>query len=221
MRLRILPLILLFAFTSVVVKVFDAIVEEANTPSEDVVYKFQAMAQEGEIEVEEGEEGLPEGEEEEEAVLSPGYSGAGPKEVEVTNMTEMERNLLENLAKRRKELEEWSSSIAMKENILNATEKKINRKMEELNKLKEDVKILLEDYNEKENKKVLRLVKIYENMKPQNAAQVFETMDMDILIEVISKMKEAKVAKILDKIKTERARSITEKLAKQRRISVN
>jgi len=221
MRLRILPLILLFAFTSVVVKVFDAIVEEANTPSEDVVYKFQAMAQEGEIEVEEGEEGLPEGEEEEEAVLSPGYSGAGPKEVEVTNMTEMERNLLENFAKRRKELEEWSSSIAMKENILNATEKKINRKMEELNKLKEDVKILLEDYNEKENKKVLRLVKIYENMKPQNAAQVFETMDMDILIEVISKMKEAKVAKILDKIKTERARSITEKLAKQRRISVN
>ena len=61
MRLRILPLILFFAFTSIVVKVFDAIVEKANAPSDKLVSQFEALAQEGEIEIEEGEEGLPDG----------------------------------------------------------------------------------------------------------------------------------------------------------------
>lgn len=254
MRLRILPLILFFAFTSVVVKVFDAIVEKANSPHENFINKFQALAQDGKPSDKEekssdkaetnptedtetptdsgtdaeksaqsdGKEKLPPAKkEEEEAVLSPNYSGAGPNEVDVNNTTEMEKNLLGNLSNRRKELEEWNASISMKESILNATEKKINRKMEELNQLKSDVSKLLQDYNEKEDKKILQLVKIYENMKPQNAAEVFEKMDMDILINLISKMKEAKVAKILDKMKTEKAQNITEKLAQQRRISVN
>ncbi|PIR37869.1 MAG: hypothetical protein COV35_08040 [Alphaproteobacteria bacterium CG11_big_fil_rev_8_21_14_0_20_39_49] len=222
MRLRILPLILFFAFTSIVVKVFDVIVEKANAPSDKLVSQFEALAQEGEIEVEEGEEGLPDGDStEEEAVLSPGYSGAGPKELEVTNMTEMERNLLENLANRRKELEDWSKSIAMKENILNATEKKINHKMDELKELKQEISRLLEEYNEKENKKIIRLVKIYENMKPQNAAQVFESMDIQIIVEIAGKMKEANLAKIMDKMNVEKAKVITEKLAMQRKLSVN
>ena len=222
MRLRILPLILFFAFTSIVVKVFDAIVEKANAPSDKLVSQFEALAQEGELEIEEGEEGLPDGDStEEEAVLSTGYSGAGPKELEVTNMTEMERNLLENLANRRKELEDWSKSIAMKENILNATEKKINHKMDELKELKQEISRLLEEYNEKENKKIIRLVKIYENMKPQNAAQVFESMDIQILVEIAGKMKEANLAKIMDKMNVEKAKVITEKLAMQRKLSVN
>jgi hypothetical protein len=121
MRLRILPLILFFAFTSVVVKVFDAVIEKANSPHENFVNKFQALAQENKTSDKEeappaenaddsekkgteeeknaksdDKEKLPKAEKvEEEAVLSPGYSGAGPKELDVSNSTEMEKTYLE------------------------------------------------------------------------------------------------------------------------------
>lgn len=233
MQLRVLPLVIIFAFTSVVVKLFDYGLYKANVPSGEVIAKFEAMAQEGEAPAAEAEaEASAEGEgespaeeeksedapEEEEAHLSPGYSGAGPSELDITNMSDMERSLLENLAKRRKELETWSASIAMKENILNASEKKINRKMEELSALKTEVSNLLLEYNKKENKQILRLVKIYENMKPQDAASIFERMDDDILLEVVDNMKEAKAAKILAKLNSDRANQITSKLAQKRRL---
>ncbi|MCE3232572.1 MAG: hypothetical protein K0R98_829 [Rickettsiaceae bacterium] len=155
------------------------------------------------------------------AKLSPGYSGAGPKELQVTNMSDMEKNLLENLAKRRKELEEWSSSIAMKENILNATEKKINGKMEDLKRLENEVKALLEQYNKKEDEKTKRLVRIYESMKPADAANIFEKMEQEVLLSVVSRMKEDKAGKILAKMNPARAKEVTEQLAKEHLLTVN
>jgi flagellar motility protein MotE (MotC chaperone) len=136
-------------------------------------------------------------------------------------MSEMEKNLLENLAKRRKELEDWSASIAMKENILNATEKKINGKMEDLKKLQDQVSALLLEYNTKEDAKVARLVKIYESMKPQDAANIFEKMDIETLLPVVNKMKEDKAGKILAKMNPASAKEITVRLSKQHLLQGN
>ncbi len=215
MRIRILPIVIVVAFTLVVVKFFDIVVEKKIYKDALVTSSVKAAAQESEEEG--GEEDDEEGRYDEEAYASPGATG--PKELEVSNISDMERNLLENLSKRRKELEDWAASISMKENILNATEKKINRKMDELKTLQEEVVHLLEEYKQKENKKTQRLVKIYENMKPGSAARIFDRMGMDLLIEVVGKMKEAKSAKILAKIDPEKAKEITLRLAQQRRLS--
>lgn len=209
MRIRIIPMVIVMSFALVVAKVSDIALQMNQTSDEPS--NAQAFAQEDDADL------TPETEEE--AVLSPNYAGGGPSELEITDTTEIEKNLLESLSKRRKELQAWSESISMKENILNATEKKIDRKMAELEKLKKEVSTLLDDYNNIENKKIQRLVKIYENMKPQNAADIFSKMELKILLEVLSKMKEANAAKILAKMDPEKANSITESLAMQRRIS--
>jgi flagellar motility protein MotE (MotC chaperone) len=259
MRLRILPLVIFIAFTSVVVKVFDIIEEKANVNGTITVSKVSAIAEDskkaatpaapekdakkveapaapdakksetpeapapGAAPAAEGgaPDGKPESNKETGATLSPGYLGAGPKELQVTDMSDMEKNLLENLAKRRKELDEWSASIAMKENILNATEKKIDSKMEDLKKLEDSVKVLLEEYNKKEDEKVKRLVKIYESMKPQDAANIFEKMDMEVLLGVVSKMKEDKAGKVLAKMSPDKAKELTTRLAQQNLLTVN
>jgi flagellar motility protein MotE (MotC chaperone) len=260
MRLRVLPLVLFVAFTSVVVKVFDIIEYKTNLTNGMFTSDLQALAQDagGKKTVNSAPEvkkdavpaskdaptkpadaapasdkaaaegaaaAAPDAGEEKNqengATLSPGYSGSGPKELDITNMSDMEKNLLENLAKRRKELEDWSASIAMKENILNATEKKINGKMDDLKKLESEVKSLLDQYNEKEDQKTTHLVRIYESMKPQDAANIFETMELDVLLRVISKMKEAKAGKILAKMTPARAKEVTVELSKQRMMTVN
>lgn len=232
MRLRILPLVIVVAFAMILVKGFDMARKEFAIKDGKLVAKFEKLAAEGEAAPAENTgEGAADGSENvdnsapvvakgEEPVPSPGY--APPlKQLDVTNMSDMEKNLLENLAKRRKELEDWAASISMKENILNATEKKINRKMEELNKLQTDVNAILQQYNEKEDRKVRRLVKIYENMKPKDAANIFEGMEIDILLEVVDGMKEDKAAKILSKLSAAKAKEITVRLAEQKRLAVN
>ena len=90
-----------FAFALIVAKVFDAAVKEGgfSISGQELVAHFEAAAQEGDEELE-----VPE---EEAAVLSPNYSGDGPRELEIQNSSKMERNILENLSKRREQLEKF------------------------------------------------------------------------------------------------------------------
>lgn len=214
MRLGVLPIAMLVVFLSVLVKLSDVVIEGSLNSS--FISQLQAFAQEEEA----PEDSLELGGFDENAEWSPGER-KGPKRVQPSEVSEMEKSILENLAKRREQLEKWQSSISMKENILNATEKKINRKMDELKELQKKVVALLDEYKGKEIRKVRRLVKIYENMKPKDAARIFEEMELSILLEVVDNMKEAKAAPILAKMNSLKAKEITTRLAKQRRLSVN
>ncbi|MFV9875832.1 MAG: MotE family protein [Rickettsiales endosymbiont of Dermacentor nuttalli] len=136
-----------------------------------------------------------------------------------TSFTNAEIELLQNLSKRRKQLEEWSQSMSTKEAILVAAELKANNKINELKKLKGEIEKLLSLYNQKEDTKISSLVKIYENMKPKEAAKILEDLEMPILLEVIDRMKEAKVAPILAQMTPEKATILTQEYAKQKKIS--
>ena len=222
MKLKVIPLIIIVAFLSIGAKIFHFNSGVQNKDEAELIAKYELMAADNEMEDEESEiSDEDESSAEPEAYLSPNYSGGGPKEPNVDDLGDMEKNLLQNLVKRRKELENWSASISMKENILNATEKKINRKIVELKKLQDEVSYLLEKYQDKEDKKVKRLVKIYENMKADDAANIFEAMEISIILDIVSNMKEAKAAKIISKINPKKAKDITVRLANQNRLNVN
>ncbi len=132
--------------------------------------------------------------------------------------SESEIELLQSLSKRRGEIEQKEKDIALKADVLKATEKKIEEKIDELNKLKTEVDSLLAQYNEKEEAKIRSLVKIYESMKAKDAARIFEELEINVLLQVIDKMKEVKIAPILANVSAERAKEITMKLAKQKRL---
>lgn len=141
-----------------------------------------------------------------------------PKEAEIitTNCTNIEIDILKTLAKRRKELEDWTRDAKNKEHILKTTEVKIENKLKELTKLKNQVNQLLIEYNNNENKKIEKLVKIYETMKPKDAAKIFEQLDMPILLSVLRRMKETKIAPILANINPQKAKDITTEILEKK-----
>ena len=150
---------------------------------------------------------------------SPNAGSDAPEQVDLGDIDGVKKELLENLNTRRKELEEWSRSIALKENVLNATEIKINRKLEELRAIKIEVEKILSLYEEKERSKIGRMVKIYENMKPRDAGRIFNQMDNELLMDILSNMREQKAAPILAAMDTAKVSYITARLLERRRLN--
>ncbi len=73
-----------------------------------------------------------------------------------------------------------------------------------------------------EKKRVARLAKIYENMKPEAAADALINVDWDTTVLILQRMSEDSVAQILSKMEPEVAAQITEMLyaATQRRVTL-
>ncbi len=127
--------------------------------------------------------------------------------------TPAEVEVLQSLAGRREALQARAVELEMRENLLSATEKRIEEKIAELKKLEATIKAKLKQYDEQEEAKMKSLVKIYENMKPKDAARILEELDMDILLEVAERMREAKMAPILALMNSNKAKAITVELA--------
>lgn len=127
-------------------------------------------------------------------------------------------DVLQKLADRHAELEKWASDLAMREQLLKATENRLNSRLTELKGVQASLKSLLHQYNTDQEKKLGSLVKIYQDMKPKDAARIFEELDLDILLDVVERMKEAKVAPILAAMNPDKAKTITAELAQRRKI---
>ncbi len=142
---------------------------------------------------------------------------APPLKPEEYRYSPAEIELLQQLTKRREKLEEWDKNIAVKENLLTTTEKRIDEKLAQMDELKKELSDMLIQYNQQENAKIKSLVSIYENMKPREAARIFDEVEMPILLLVIDRMSEKKAAPILASMDPKKAKILTVQLAEQRR----
>ena len=131
--------------------------------------------------------------------------------------SQTEVDLLENLSKRRDELDRREKDLEIKSKVLEATDKRINDKLVEMKALETQLSKTVALYNEKQSTQIDSLVKIYSNMKPVDAANIFNQLDMPILLEVISKMSERKVSPVLAAMDPKKARDVTEELAAMRK----
>jgi len=128
--------------------------------------------------------------------------------------------MFEDLSERRVRLEKSEKAMHVREALLEATEKELDRKVEELKTLRTEIKELLEEQGGQEAERIDSLVKIYEGMKPKDAARIFDTLDLDVLGRVMSKMSERKVAPVLAAMNAERARTVTIMLAEEKTLPV-
>lgn len=128
-----------------------------------------------------------------------------------------EIDLLQNLSKRRDELDNRERELEIKSKVLEASEKRITDRMTEMKQLEAELQKVLAVYNEKQNDQLKSLVKIYENMKPDEAAAIFNEMEMPILLDVIGKMSERKVAPVLANMNPKKAKDVTQELAEKRK----
>lgn len=132
---------------------------------------------------------------------------------EIADIDGVKLELFEELSERRKVIERAEKDLKIREALIKAAEQEVDQKVTELTSLRQEIENLIGVKNQEDQKRIERLVKIYEGMKPTNAANVFNTLDLDVLISVISRMSERKVSPILSAMNPERARTVTTMLA--------
>jgi flagellar motility protein MotE (MotC chaperone) len=130
--------------------------------------------------------------------------------------TRSEIELLQELSKRRKELDAREQTVIQREGWLNAAETRIEKKIAELKGVKDDIEKLIQQYEEQEEQQLNDLVAIYEKMKPKDASRIFNDLETDILLQIFDKMKASKTALILANMKAARAKEITSRIAERR-----
>lgn len=157
---------------------------------------------------EDAEAGMAEKSSDEEVKTPGSLAGRDP-----STFSPSEIALLENLAQRREEIEQRSNALDVREGLLTATENRIDEKIDTLKSLESRIEELVKKHSEEEEKRISRLVLVYEKMKAKDAARIFDQIEMDVLLDVTARMKEAKVAEVLAKMSPQRAQELTIELA--------
>lgn len=141
------------------------------------------------------------------SALEPGSSqGEASEEVETTLMQELQR--------RRTILEDREKALSQREQELAALEAEVEKKIQRLTQLQEELKGLLSQQQSQREGKLLHLVKLYEAMRPEEAASLLNGLDETLAVGLLSRMNKKKAGKVLAMVNPQRASQLSEKLAK-------
>ena len=216
-RLRLLPVLIVFAFAAFSVKVGglwnDA--ERFVGLTVPVAQAAETTAAEGETFVNEddGDEPAPEvgSETSDDDALTAVDEGTKLQEGQVggQNFTAAEVRLLQDLVARRELLEVRARELDFRENLLEAAEQRIEGQIAELREIEAKISALIQQHDEQEEGKLRSLVRVYEAMKPKQAARIFNDLDLDILLDVAELMSERRLAPVLAAMTSRRATTVT------------
>lgn len=137
---------------------------------------------------------------------------------DAASLSESEIEVLQKLTERREQLDSRNAELDMRDNLLKATEKRIDGKIAKLKEIEGTIQDLLKQYDDQELKRLKSLVVIYEKMKPKDAAGIFNSLDMDVLLDITGLMKEGKLAVILGNMDGTRAKELTIELATRKQL---
>lgn len=143
---------------------------------------------------------------------SPGTSAASATPAAST----AELQLLQELRKRRQALDDREREINRRDDILQATQVKLQARLDELTALQARLEQIETVRQKRNSANWTGLVKTYEDMKPRDAATIFNVLDLHVLLEVLDRMDERKAAAVLAGMLPERARVATQMLAQKR-----
>ena len=122
-------------------------------------------------------------------------------------------DVMSSLTRRRAELDARERALAMRENVLNAGEGRVDQKIAALKDLQTQIQGLLSQRDAKQDAQIASLVKTYSTMKAKDAARIFEQLGDDVLIPVAKGMKSDVLAPILAAMNPDSAQKLTVKLA--------
>lgn len=144
--------------------------------------------------------------------LTPGVPKAPPP----TTYTETEVKLLQDLAKRRAELDQRADELTQRETLLKAAEQRVDEKIDQLKQMQATVDASLGKVDAQEDQRLSSLVAIYTNMKPKEAAPILSTLDMPVLLQLLTRMKDRTTSAIMAAMDPKTAQTITLALAQRR-----
>ncbi|MCE9521819.1 MAG: hypothetical protein K8S25_05235 [Alphaproteobacteria bacterium] len=149
-----------------------------------------------------------------ETVESKGAAAPPPMAAEpMAAQTKGEAEVLQNLGARRAALDARERDLALREQLMGATEKRVSEHLGELRSLEGKLNTMLTQRDAAEETQLGSLVKTYENMKAPDAAKIFNKLDRKVTLDVAQRMKPAKIGAILAAMDPARAQDLTVMLA--------
>ena len=142
-----------------------------------------------------------------------GANGQAEPLINIEGTSASEKQVLERLAARRTELEQYEQDLALRSSIVDAAEKRIEERAATLQALEAQISTLVDQKAEMESGQFAGIVAMYENMKPKDAAAIFNNLEMDVLLRVAKTMSPRKMAPILAAMDASRAQELTVKMA--------
>ena len=124
-----------------------------------------------------------------------------------------EADVLRGLSDRRGELDARENELALREQLLAATQKQVDEKIAQLKLIQTKLDTMLAQRDDAQKAQLTSLVKMYEAMKAADAAKIFDQLDKRILTDVAGGMKPAKVGAILAAMDPAKAQELTALLA--------
>lgn len=147
-------------------------------------------------------------------VLPPSFvdTSTSPAGLEIGGSS-AERKVLESLSGRRRELDDREKKSELREQLLKATEERLDERLKALKETEARIKAIQAEKKAKEEQKLKDLIVMYESMKAKDAARIFDRLSLDISIKVATGMKPRKMADVLAKMSPDAAQRLTVALA--------
>ncbi|WP_417770854.1 MotE family protein [Stappia sp.] len=120
-----------------------------------------------------------------------------------------ERKVLESLSGRRRELDQREKQADLRQQLLKATEDRLQKKVDEMTALEQSIKSMRDEQEKKKNEELKGLIVMYEAMKPKDAARIFDRLDLEILLKVTRQMKPRKLADVMAKMSPDASERLT------------
>jgi flagellar motility protein MotE (MotC chaperone) len=124
-----------------------------------------------------------------------------------------ELQVIQSLGARRGELDQREQGLSTELALIQAAEAKVDARIVTMNGLKGDMQALLGQLDDKQQAELARLVKVYEDMKPQLAAARFTLLTDEVRLPIAAQMKEQKLSAIIANMAPPDAKHLTEALA--------
>lgn len=150
--------------------------------------------------------------------ISGDISQAGLLSKDPTLLTQAEIDLLQKLTERRNVIDARGKELDSRGVLMEAAEARIDKKIQELKVIEKTIKNLLTEHDNEQNKKTVRMVNIYQNMKPKDAARILQELELPTLLLVVEKMSERKLAPIMAKMTPKKATELTVELSRLRQL---
>lgn len=127
-------------------------------------------------------------------------------------MSPNELNILQSLGQRRAELDQREQGLNSRQQLIDAADSKLDARITQLQSLKGQIQALIDQATKTSADDTVRMVKVYESMKPKDAAAVLTTMSDEVRLPIAAGMKDRALAAILGAMTPDAARDLTEKL---------
>ena len=136
---------------------------------------------------------------------------AGGEDDQVASASEVD--VVNSLAKRRRELDGRDTQLTNQANIIAAAEMRVDAKITQLKQLQAQISALLVQRDKLQQDQIDSLVKTYSIMKAKDAARIFNSLPDEVLLPVAQKMKPDILASVLAGMNADPAKALTVKLA--------